>query len=157
MKKMVSYLGRYHLHDCCIHTQCGAHAAAASNLAARPRLRAPFRSTGLLALFIMILCFGIAQGQTEWKDNYASLAINDQTNPSIARPSNTGFTIVVWEDSRDSGEIRTDIYAQKIDNVNGLPMWLPVDGVPVCTAAYNQRNPRAAYDSLGHVLVVWED
>ncbi|MFZ1731162.1 MAG: T9SS type A sorting domain-containing protein [Bacteroidota bacterium] len=105
----------------------------------------------------MIFCFGIAQGQTEVKDRYLPIAPNDQTNPSIARPSNTGFTIVVWEDSRDSGEIRTDIYAQKIDNVNGLPMWLPVDGVPVCRAAYNQRNPRAAYDTLGHVFIVWED
>jgi hypothetical protein len=96
----------------------------------------------------------LLNAQTEWKDNYVTLAVNDQTNPSIARPSNTEYTVIVWEDQRDGGK---DIYAQKIDNVNGLPQWTPVDGVPVCTASYNQTNPRAAYESIGHVIIVWED
>ena len=96
----------------------------------------------------------MTEAQTEWKDNYVTLAASDQTTPSIARPSNTEYTVIVWEDQRDGGK---DIYAQKIDNVNGLPQWTPVDGVPVCTASYNQTNPRAAYDSLGNVVVVWED
>lgn len=110
-----------------------------------------------LVLLMLIVFADTALAQTEWKNNYLPLAKEDQTNPSIARPSNASYTIVVWEDSRDSGSSRTDIYAQKIDNINGLPMWTPLDGVPVCRAAYSQRNPRATYDSLGHVLIVWED
>jgi hypothetical protein len=50
-----------------------------------------------------------------------------------------------------------DIYAQKIDNQSGLPMWSPADGVPVCTHAGLQRNPVAGYDSLGGVIIAWED
>jgi hypothetical protein len=106
---------------------------------------------------MMLVFADTALAQTEWKDNYLTLAKDDQTNPSIARPSNASYTIVVWEDSRDSGSSRTDIYAQKIDNINGLPMWTPLDGVPVCRAAFSQRNPRATYDSLGNVFIVWED
>jgi hypothetical protein len=105
----------------------------------------------------MLVLVMSAVAQTEWKENYVTLAENNQTNPSLAMPSVVDYTITVWEDTRDSGRLTTDIYAQKIDNTNGLPQWLPVDGVPVCQAPYNQHNPRAAYDTLDHVMIVWED
>jgi hypothetical protein len=114
------------------------------------------RITGLIC---MLLCMAhqIAQAQTEWKDNYITLAEDDQTNPAIARPSQSAYTIVVWEDNRDTSTYHTDIYALRIDNKTGLPQWEPPDGVPVCTAGGDQSNPRAAYDSLGYVIIVWED
>jgi hypothetical protein len=83
-----------------------------------------------------------------------TLAANDQKNHSIARPSNADYTVIVWEDYRN-GE--SDIYAQMIDNTNGIAQWFPIDGVPVCTAEGEQRNPRAAYDSLDGVIITWED
>jgi hypothetical protein len=49
---------------------------------------------------MLIVFADSALGQTEWKDNYLTLAKDDQTNPSIARPSNAAYTIVVWEDDR---------------------------------------------------------
>ncbi len=90
----------------------------------------------------------------EWKDRYVTLAGDDQSHPSIARPSQSGYTIVVWEDERDGNK---DIYAQKIDNTHGIAQWMPIDGVPVCTASGDQGNPRAAYDGDGGVIIVWED
>jgi hypothetical protein len=90
------------------------------------------------------------QAQTEWKDRYVSIDVGDQLNPSIARPAQDDFTVIVWEDEREGEK---DIYAQKIDNASGLPLWKPYDGVPVCTASGVQRNPVAGYDSLGGVLI----
>jgi hypothetical protein len=95
-----------------------------------------------------------AFAQTQWMNNYKTLSPTDQHNPHIARPSHVAHTISVWE-SDESGEWK--IFAQKIDNEHGLPQWTALDGVRVCTASGNQRNPRAAYDSLGHVIIVWED
>ncbi|MDH7515828.1 MAG: hypothetical protein QHI48_08150 [Bacteroidota bacterium] len=83
-----------------------------------------------------------------------TIAGGDQKNPSVAMPSNEDFTIIVWQDGRGND---LDIYAQKIDNVTGIALWWPPDGVPVCTAENDQRNPRAAYDTLGGVIITWED
>ncbi|MDX9759152.1 MAG: T9SS type A sorting domain-containing protein [Bacteroidota bacterium] len=98
--------------------------------------------------------FHTTTAQTEWKDRYVTLASGDQSKPVVAFPANDQYTVIVWEDFRD-GE--ADIYAQKIDNVTGLALWDPIDGVPVCTEIGTQRNPHAAYDSLGGVIIVWED
>ena len=92
--------------------------------------------------------------QTEWKDRYVTLATQDQLNPQLARPAQEDFTVIVWEDERNGEK---DIYAQMIENETGLAVWDPIDGVAVCTDAGMQRNPRAAYDSLGGVIIVWED
>jgi hypothetical protein len=95
-----------------------------------------------------------ARAQVEWKDRYVTLASGDQKNPSIAQPPGASYTVIVWEDYR-SGE--SDIYAQKIENVNGIATWFPIDGVPVCTATGEQRNPKAAFDGDGNVIICWED
>jgi hypothetical protein len=113
----------------------------------------------LVALWItMTACTAEeAVAQVEWKDRYITIASDDQTNPSVARQAPVGFayTVVVWEHRNTNGE--TDIYAQKIDRENGFAQWWPRDGVPVCTYSGDQKNPRAAFDSLGGVIVVWED
>ncbi len=95
-----------------------------------------------------------ALAQTQWMANYKTISPTDQHNPHLARPSRTDITVTVWE-SDEGGMWK--IFAQCIDNAYGLPQWEALDGVRVCTGDGNQRNPRAAYDSLGHVLIVWED
>jgi hypothetical protein len=112
-------------------------------------------------ILLLCLCAGNAvlliepaAAQTEWKDRPVTLAIDDQKNPQIALPADKDYTIIVWEDYRHGD---ADLYMQKIHNETGFAMWQPFDGVPVCTAAGNQVNPRAAYDTTGGVIVVWED
>jgi hypothetical protein len=95
-----------------------------------------------------------AFAQTQWKGRYVETALLDQVNPQVAKPPNADFTVIAWEDRRNGN---SDIYAQMIENNTGLAMWEPIDGVPVCTAVGAQINPRAAYDSLGGVIIVWED
>jgi hypothetical protein len=105
--------------------------------------------------------------QTEWKDRYISIAREHQLNPSVAQPTLTGMTVTVWEDQRNSAT-GSDIYIQRLDNTTGVPSWIatPIgvdavtdrfDGMAVCRADHDQRNPRAAYDGMNGVIVVWED
>ncbi|HOJ05864.1 MAG TPA: T9SS type A sorting domain-containing protein, partial [Bacteroidota bacterium] len=130
-----------------------------TNLATHTHTHKGVRVLAGLAIFTMILCCLLAHeavGQKEWTTRPVVIAEGQQVYPSVARPSQLGFTIVVWEDTRAGGS-GADVYIQKIDNATGLPMWLPPDGLPVCTAPGAQQRPRAAYDSLGGVIVVWED
>jgi hypothetical protein len=93
--------------------------------------------------------------QTQYTARAGSVAPGDQITPSIAKPAQDGFTVIVWQDNRAADD--ANIYAQMLDNVNGLPQWYPPDGVPVCTAPGMQRNPVASYDSSGGVIICWED
>ena len=99
---------------------------------------------------MLIVFADAALAQMQMKDRYVTVAPGHQITPSIARPSQDAFTIVVWESEGD-------IMAQRIDNASGLPMWYPPDGVEVCTVAGRQCSPVAAYDSLGGVIVAWVD
>jgi hypothetical protein len=103
---------------------------------------------------MLLVLADTAQAQTEMKDRYVTLAVGDQRKPVVAFPASDQYTVIVWEDFRDG---QSDIYAQKLDNATGLALWDPIDGVPVCTEIGTQRNPRAAFDSLGGVIIVWED
>jgi len=119
--------------------------------------RIPFVHAVTIALLVLWGCIpSVLHAQTEWKDRSVTLAKEDQSVPSIARPTQVGSTIVVWEDARDLVN-GPDIYIQKMDDQTGLPMWIEPDGLPVCTAGGPQRNPVAAYDSLGGVIIAWED
>jgi hypothetical protein len=110
-----------------------------------------------IVLFLLISGKEVLYSQVEWKDRYVTHAEHDQQNPATAYPAQSDFTIVVWEDERaNDGTAR--IYAQKIDNATGVALW-DYDGVKVVeyTNSSDQRNPRAAFDSLGGVIIVWED
>ena len=63
-----------------------------------------------------------------------------------------GGAIVVWEDSSFGF---WDIYAQRIHQ-NGNILWAS-QGVPVCTAVFNQKNPRLVEDGMGGAYIVWQD
>jgi hypothetical protein len=107
-----------------------------------------------LPVLMVTIALHTVIAQIEYTARYVGTAYGHQVNLSIARPSHADYTVIVWEDYRDGA---SDIYAQKIEHATGLAMWEPIDGVPVCTFIGAQRNPRAAYDSLGGVIVVWED
>lgn len=112
-----------------------------------------FASAFLLSAFEILP--SKAAAQIEWKDRIVTVARLDQGNHAIALPTRAEYTLVVWEDWR-AGDAQTDIYAQLIDNTSGFPLW-DADGIPVCTATGDQRNPRVVYDTLGGAIIVWED
>jgi hypothetical protein len=107
-------------------------------------------------LMITVFTPVTASAQIEWKDPLVTGAVGHQINPSIARPSQSDYTIVAWQDQRDAGA-GWDIFIQKMSNTTGLPMWLPPDGVLVCGMPGDQIEPRAAFDELGGVIVTWID
>jgi hypothetical protein len=111
--------------------------------------------------------------QTQEKDRSISMAQLDQLKPSIARPSRQDEFVAVWE-CEQSAATGADIYIQLMDSKLGIPQWIGprtdykglgnfdvvknrFDGIAVCTAVFAQRNPRAAYDNMGGVIIVWED
>ncbi|MDT8323251.1 MAG: hypothetical protein RRA94_03985 [Bacteroidota bacterium] len=87
-------------------------------------------------------------------NSYPSIDSTWEYAPVAARPTQEDSTIFVW--LRGTGD-STTIYAQKVDNASGLPQWLPYDGVPVCTVLGHKRNPVAVYDTMGGVIIGWED
>jgi hypothetical protein len=106
--------------------------------------------------------------QTEFKDRYVSIAKENQLKPAIARPTKLDVTVVVFEDERHASDRGSDIYIQCINNTTGLNLWIAwdnpsdlvterFDGIAVCTAERDQRNPQAAYDGMDGVIVTWED
>ena len=74
-----------------------------------------------------------------------------QEKPQIV-DDGAGGIIAVWVDSRNGDR---DIYAQRIDG-NGNVLWA-LNGIPVCTAAYDQMNLSAVADGAGGIIVAWQD
>ena len=92
--------------------------------------------------------------QLNMMNNYVCTDTLYQYAPVAARPTQADSTVFVWvTGSGDS----TTVYAQKVDNASGLPQWTPYDGVAVCTVAGHKRNPVAVYDTMGGVIIGWED
>ncbi|TAL58777.1 MAG: T9SS type A sorting domain-containing protein [Bacteroidetes bacterium] len=63
-----------------------------------------------------------------------------------------GGAIVVWQDSANG---LWDIYAQRISSTGSLN-WTAA-GVPICSAADAQINPRIETDGAGGAVIVWQD
>ena len=94
-----------------------------------------------------------ASGTTLWPANGVSVctAANDQVFPTIASDGTAG-AIVTWYDGR--GGVN-DIFAQRVGAL-GNPLWTS-DGVPICVASGDQRNPAIVSDGTGGAIVTWED
>lgn len=121
------------------------------------RLRTGLSQVFLIACILSILVITtpiIAFGQAEFMNRYACTDTLYQYTPVTARPAQPDSTVFVWV-SGDGDS--TTLYAQKVDNVSGLPQWTPYDGVPVCTVEGHKRNPVAVYDTMGGVIIGWED
>jgi hypothetical protein len=92
-------------------------------------------------------------GTAAWKQNGVPVctAPDSQRSPDIVEDGGGG-AIIAWT---DKGGGSYDIYAQKIDGF-GRPL-LTVDGIPLCSTAGTQRDPRICPDGAGGAVVVWVD
>lgn len=81
-------------------------------------------------------------------------------SPGIQRDPYAAFdghgAIVVWEDQR-AGVGNADVYAARVLPTGSLPAEWAADGMPVCTAAGAQQNPRIVPDGAGGAYVTWDD
>ena len=80
------------------------------------------------------------------------LAADSQQLPQIVTDGSNG-AIITWQDYRSGGDY--DIYAQRV-NGSGAVQWT-LDGVPVCTAAFDQFKVEMISDGLGGAIFTWED
>jgi len=95
-----------------------------------------------------------ASGVALWTTNGVAISTagDSQQNPAIV-PDGSGGAIITWQDLRSLSAF--DIYAQRI-NASGVVQWA-TDGVVVCTAVNDQRNPILASVSTGGAIIAWED
>lgn len=107
---------------------------------------------GVLALLFAILSLP-APSRADWPaDGLAvSTAAGDQTAP-VAVSDGAGGAIVAWPDYRAGNY---DIYARRVASY-GAAVWT-ADGVPVCTAPFDQTAPMIASDGDGGAIIVWVD
>jgi hypothetical protein len=75
----------------------------------------------------------------------------------ILKTDGSGGAIIVWQDNRNGSADPTnyDIYAQRI-NSTGTVQWLS-NGVAVCAASEDQKNPRIISDDAGGAIITWQD
>ncbi len=95
-----------------------------------------------------------SNGIEKWNTNGIAIctASGIQKSNNITSGGSDGSSIITWEDGRNGNY---DIYAQKIDSSGNL-LW-GVNGVIVCNALNNQKNPKIVSDALGGAIIVWED
>ncbi len=109
-----------------------------------------FLRSSVLAL-VVFFCAGFARADWTVNGNPVSTAEDLQMNPVIV--SYGAGVFVVWQDRRNGTDF--DIYAQKVDALGNV-LWA-ADGVPVCTEAGDQTDPRVIYNIPFSIIVVWED
>jgi hypothetical protein len=85
------------------------------------------------------------------KGTPATRAPGDQYLTDIATDSQGG-AFVVWYDFPNY-----DIYAQHVLGDGAIAPGWPVDGLPVCTVAGQQNDPRLLADGAGGVFIAWTD
>lgn len=114
----------------------------------------------LLASFVLLLAadpWPRSAAATWPHDTYAGnlplcTATGSQLSPSTTSDG-AGGAIVVWQDGR--GGAANDIYAQRV-SATGAVLWT-AGGVPVCTAAGDQKLPNLVSDGAGGAIIVWAD
>ena len=93
-------------------------------------------------------------GIIQWTNNGVPICtlLNDNSPPEIIADGNGG-AIFTWKDSRNGTD--NNIYAQRI-NSNGVIQWT-ANGVQVCTASYDQIDPKIISDNNGGAIITWQD
>lgn len=105
-------------------------------------------------LLLLVLCCNTVTAQWSSNPSVNNAVCNftgSQTNVQMVA-DNTGGYIAVWEDTRNTS---TDIYAQRV-SATGTLLWA-ADGVALCTAAFNQLNPKIVTDGAGGAVIAWMD
>jgi len=92
-------------------------------------------------------------GAVQWSGNGTAIctASSDQILPAAVSDGHGG-AIIAWQDNRGSNY---DIYAQRIDPA-GVVLWT-ANGVPICTASYDQISSVLVSDGSGGAIVIWQD
>ncbi len=95
-----------------------------------------------------------ANGTVQWAADGVPLctATDSQESPAIV-PDGAGGAIVAWHDRRSAFDY--DVYAQRI-TAGGAALWA-ADGVPVCTAGFDQLDVVMVADDAGGVILAWKD
>jgi hypothetical protein len=95
-----------------------------------------------------------SSGAVQWALDGAPVctATEDQTLQGLISGA-SGGGILVWQDRRNGNDI--DIYVQQVGG-SGAVQWT-LDGVPICTAAFDQFSPRIVSDGSGGAIVAWGD
>ncbi len=70
-------------------------------------------------------------------------------------PDGSGGAILAWEDDRNIATTGGDIYAQRVTG-GGTVLW-GTNGVPVCTASFDQDNSDVCSDGAGGCVIAWQD
>ena len=92
-------------------------------------------------------------GNLLWTTNGVAVVVKPSKQKDVKVISDgAGGAIAVWEDSLAGF---WDIYAQRISS-SGTKLWA-ANGVPVCTASLNQKNPRLVTDGANGAYIVWQD
>lgn len=92
-------------------------------------------------------------GVRQWAVDGVKLcgASGEQASPSIVADANGG-AIVAWTDLRGAA---ADVYSQRV-NAAGVAQWA-VNGVAICTAAFDQDATSLVSDGAGGAIAVWSD
>jgi hypothetical protein len=96
-----------------------------------------------------------AAGMRQWLPNDIEICneSSEQRIP-VAASDLAGGAVIAWQDKRAFGQ-GYDIYAQRVLSSGNLA-WTP-DGVPVCTAAFDQNDLSTVPDGTGGAIFAWTD
>lgn len=97
-----------------------------------------------------------AGGTAPWPANgvVVASATKDQRYPQLVTDGAGGF-IAAWEDKRDSGGSKFDVYAQRI-NASGSALWT-VNGVLVKGDTNDSKKPQIVSDGSGGAILFWDE
>ena len=93
-----------------------------------------------------------------WPPNgvQASADLANQNFAVICEDGNGGV-LVVWEDRRNIGTLREDVFAQHVTGDGSVDASWPPDGLPVAEIPARQGSPRIVSDGLGGAIIAWND
>ncbi|MBI4646851.1 MAG: hypothetical protein HY738_09725 [Bacteroidia bacterium] len=94
-----------------------------------------------------------SSGNVKWTANGLGIVVKtyEQQDPKHISDG-AGGAIITWQDSINGN---WDIFSQRI-NSDGIIQWTS-GGLAICTAVYDQINPRIETDVQGGAIITWQD
>ncbi len=93
---------------------------------------------------------------TDWPMDGAPVcsAVDDQIVPTMISDE-AGGALIAWDDARNGAD--ADIFAMHLNALGQTdPSWQS-NGLPICTARFDQLYPTLVGDGFGGVIVAWQD